>query len=49
VKGIGSKSRRERTDEFLKGVSADRLRALFFGQELDEPFAVLHALAEDGT
>jgi hypothetical protein len=48
VKSIGSESRRARTDEFLKGVSADPLRALFFSQEREEPFAVLHALAEDG-
>jgi subtilisin family serine protease len=48
VKSIGSKSRRERTDGFLKGVAADPLRALFFSQEGNEPFAVLHTLAEDG-
>ena len=48
VKSIGSKSRRERTDEFLKGVAADPLRALFFSQDREEPFAVLHTLAEDG-
>lgn len=47
VKNIKSKSRLERTANFLRGVSQDPLRALLFAPERREPFAALHTLADD--
>lgn len=48
VKNIKSKSRQERTAAFVREAAADPLRALFFAPDRREPFAALHALAEDG-
>ena len=48
VKNIGSEARRERTAAFLRATAADPLRALFFATDRREPFAALHALADDG-
>jgi subtilisin family serine protease len=48
VKRLGSETRRERTDKFMRDVKADPLKALFFAEDRREPFAALHALAEDG-
>jgi hypothetical protein len=49
VKNIGSRARRARTAEFVKQSVADPLRALFFAPDPTEPFAALHALADDGV
>ncbi len=54
VKNIASPARRDRTAAFLRDAAADPLRALFFApdsssqRERREPFAALHALADDG-
>ena len=49
VKHIDSKTRQERTAEFVRAAAADPLRALFFSPDRREPFAALHALADDGV
>ncbi|MEO5509004.1 MAG: peptidase S8, partial [Longimicrobiales bacterium] len=49
VKHIDSKSRQERTAAFVREAAADPLRALFFSPDRKEPFAALHALADDGV
>jgi hypothetical protein len=48
VKNIGSASRQERTAAFAREAASDPLRALFFAPDRPEPFAALHALADDG-
>ena len=48
VKNIGSVTRRKRTAAFVREAAADPLRALFFSPDRREPFAALHALADDG-
>jgi hypothetical protein len=54
VKRISSRERQERTAAFFREAAADPLRALFFAPNTDgraerrEPFAALHALADDG-
>ncbi|MGA9767406.1 MAG: S8 family serine peptidase [Blastocatellia bacterium] len=47
-KNINSESRQERTAAFIREAAADPLRALFFAPDRREPFAALHALADDG-
>lgn len=48
-KNITSAARRERTAAFVRAAAADPLRALFFAPDRHgEPFAALHALADDG-
>jgi subtilisin family serine protease len=49
VKNIGSVQRRARTAAFVRDALADPLRALFFAPDRKEPFAALHALADEGT
>ena len=46
VKKIQSEERQQRTAAFVRETAADPLRALFFAS--DEPFAALHALADEG-
>ncbi len=48
VKNINSESRQARTESFLRDAAADPLRALFLSVGQGEPFAALHALADDG-
>jgi hypothetical protein len=48
VKNIGSVDRRARTAAFVRAAAADPLRALFFSPDRKEPFAALHALADEG-
>lgn len=49
VKNIRSAERRGRTAAFIRDAVADPLRALFFAPDRHgEPFAALHALADDG-
>ncbi|HEX8130467.1 MAG TPA: S8 family serine peptidase [Pyrinomonadaceae bacterium] len=48
VKNINSDNRHERTAAFIRDAAADPLRALFFAPDRREPFAALHALADDG-
>jgi hypothetical protein len=48
VKRINSDARQERTATFVREAADDPLRALFFARNRREPFAALHALAEDG-
>ena len=48
VKNIKSTSRQDRTAAFIREAAADPLRALLFAPDRREPFAALHALAEDG-
>ena len=48
VKNINSESRRERTAAFVRDTASDPLRALFFAPDRREPFAALHALADEG-
>lgn len=48
VKRIQSEARRERTAAFIRDAAADPLRALFLSADRKEPFAVLHALADEG-
>jgi hypothetical protein len=40
--------RQKRTATFVREAAADPLRALFFAPERPEPFAALHALADEG-
>ena len=47
-KNITSTSRQKRTAEFIRKAAADPLRALLFATDRREPFAALHALADDG-
>jgi hypothetical protein len=47
VKNIGSVHRRRRTAAFVSKSLSDPLHALFFGPGRREPFAALHALADD--
>jgi hypothetical protein len=47
VKRVSSKSRRERTAAFVADAASDPLRALLFGPRRREPFAALHAFADD--
>ena len=49
LKRISSTQRQERTAAFIRDSPADPLRALFFSPERNEPFAALHALADDGV
>lgn len=49
VKHIDSAARQERTAAFVRDAAADPLRALFFSPDRREPFAALHALADDGV
>ena len=49
VKNVGSETRRARTAAFVRWAAADPLRALFFDADRAEPFAALHALAEEST
>jgi hypothetical protein len=46
VKRIQSEDRRKRTEAYLRGLTGDPLRAMFFGPNMREPFAALHALEE---
>lgn len=46
-KRIENAERQNRTAEFVRGAAADPLQALFFGPDRPEPFAALHALADD--
>jgi hypothetical protein len=46
-KRLTSVERQERTAAFVQQAAADPLRALFFSVSRDEPFAALHALADD--
>lgn len=48
VKNIDSGHRQERTAAFVRAAAADPLRALFLAPDRREPFAALHALADDG-
>jgi len=48
VKNIKSTERQDRTAAFVRAAAADPLRALFFAPERKEPFAALHALADEG-
>ena len=48
VKNINSAERQLRTANFIREAAADPLRALFFSTDRREPFAALHALADDG-
>ena len=48
IKNINSESRKDRTAAFFREAAADPLRALFFAPDRREPFAALHALADDG-
>jgi subtilisin family serine protease len=48
VKNINSDNRSERTAAFVREAAADPLRALFFAPDRREPFAALHALADEG-
>lgn len=48
-KRMTSASRLARTESYLRAAQADPLRALFLSHDHDEPFGVLHALAEDGV
>ena len=48
VKNISSAERQARTAEFVRHAAADPLRALLFGPHRDEPFAALHAFADEG-
>jgi hypothetical protein len=47
VKNINNGPRLDRTAAFIREADDDPLRALFFGSDRDEPFAALHALADD--
>jgi hypothetical protein len=48
VKNIDSADRQSRTAAFVRDAAADPLRALFLAPDRNEPFAALHALADDG-
>jgi hypothetical protein len=47
-KNIQSPNRQKRTAAFVREAAADPLRALFFSPDRPEPFAALHALADEG-
>jgi subtilisin family serine protease len=47
VKNFRSAERRARTADFVRQVAADPLRGLLFGPDRSEPFAALHALADE--
>ncbi len=47
-KRITSTDRQDRTAAFVREAAADPLRALFFAADRPEPFAALHALADEG-
>lgn len=47
-KRIDSEGRQARTAAFIREAAADPLRALFFAPDRSEPFAALHALADEG-
>ena len=47
-KNIASANRQNRTAAFIREITADPLRTLFFAPDRREPFAALHALADDG-
>jgi hypothetical protein len=49
IKHLASASRRARTAAFLRDAARDPLRALFVAPGGHEPFAALHALADDGV
>ncbi len=49
IKNINSSTRQARTSDFIREATADPLRALFFTAGQTEPFAALHALADDGV
>ncbi len=49
IKNIRSDTRQARTSNFIREANADPLRALFFTAGRGEPFAALHALADDGV
>jgi hypothetical protein len=48
VKRINSPTRAARTEAFVKAAAADPLRGLLFSPDADEPFAALHAFADEG-
>jgi hypothetical protein len=48
LKNVKSTKRKERTAAFIRETAADPLRALFFSPDRREPFAALHALADEG-
>ncbi len=48
LKNVKSTKRQERTAAFIRETAADPLRALFFSPDRREPFAALHALADEG-
>jgi hypothetical protein len=48
-KRIASRERQDRTAAFVRQAMADPLRALFFAADRPEPFAALHALADEGV
>jgi subtilisin family serine protease len=48
IKRIKSTERQERTAAFVRDAAADPLRSLFFAPDRREPFAALHALADEG-
>jgi hypothetical protein len=47
TKNVDSETRRDRTAAFVRAAAADPLRQLFFTANRKEPFAALHALAEE--
>jgi hypothetical protein len=49
VKRVQSEDRRDRTEAYIRELTGDPLRALFFGPNVREPFAALHALGEEGA
>ena len=49
VKNIASETRQNRTAAFIREAEADPLRSLFLRPDRREPFAALHALADDGV
>jgi hypothetical protein len=48
VKNVQSTARRDRTAAFVRDAADDPLRALFFAAGRNEPFALLHTLADEG-
>jgi hypothetical protein len=48
IKNISAEDRQKRTAAFVREAAADPLRALFFSPDREEPFAALHALADEG-
>ena len=49
MKRITSQPRQDRTAAFVRDAAADPLRALFFAPGRQEPFAALHALADQAS